>query len=263
MKVFEGLKFKRVSSPIHRLDPRTKFIVSCVIFAQAFLFTEFMYLIILFLAQIPLVLLARVQKQWTRSLRGSLMLTLLIFFTNLIVGFVSNDFQLTSEALTYSTSMSLRFVVLMTSFSIFFLTTSPDDLGLALEQSHIPYEFCFAFTTAVRFVPVLAREAQTIMDAQKSRGLELEKGGFMKRIRNYIPILIPLIVSSIRRSLELAEAMETRAFGAKKHRTSLYALKIKRGDLLTLTLCLAFIIITVYVRLYIPIPEVAIPIPQL
>lgn len=261
MKVFEGLKFKRVSSPIHRLDPRTKFIISCVIFAQAFLFTEFMYLIILFLAQIPLVLLARIQKQWTRSLRGSLMLTLLIFFTNLIVSVVSNDFQVTSEALTYSTSMSLRFVVLMTSFSIFFLTTSPDDLGLALEQSHIPYEFCFAFTTAVRFVPVLAREAQTIMDAQKSRGLELEKGGFMKKIRNYIPILIPLIVSSIRRSLELAEAMETRAFGAKKHRTSLYALKIKRGDILALTLCLAFIVITVYVRLYIPIPEVKIPIP--
>jgi energy-coupling factor transporter transmembrane protein EcfT len=83
MKVFEGLKFKRVSSPIHRLDPRTKFIVSCVIFAQAFLFTELLYLIILFMAQIPLVLLARVHKQWTRSLRGSLILTLLIFFINL------------------------------------------------------------------------------------------------------------------------------------------------------------------------------------
>jgi energy-coupling factor transport system permease protein len=159
--------------------------------------------------------------------------------------------------------MSLRFVVLMTSFSIFFLTTSPDDLGLALEQSHVPYEFCFAFTTAVRFVPVLAREAQTIMDAQKSRGLELEKGGFMKRIRNYVPILIPLIVSSIRRSLELAEAMETRAFGAKKHRTSLYALKITREDTLTLILCLVFLITTVYIRLYIPIPEVTIPIPRL
>jgi energy-coupling factor transport system permease protein len=262
MKVFEGLKFKRISSPIHRLDPRTKFIVSCVIFAQAFLFTELLYLIILFMAQIPLVLLARVHKQWTRSLRGSLVLTLLIFFTNLIVGVVSNDFQLTSEVLTYSTSMSLRFVVLMTSFSIFFLTTSPDDLGLALEQSHVPYEFCFAFTTAVRFVPVLAREAQTIMDAQKSRGLELEKGGFMKRIRNYIPILIPLIVSSIRRSLELAEAMETRAFGAKKLRTSLFALKITREDILTLILCLVFLIITVYVRLYIPIPEITIPIPR-
>ena len=109
--------------------------------------------------------------------------------------------------------MALRFLTLMTSFSIFFLTTSPDELGLALEQSHVPYEFSFAFTTAVRFVPVLANEAQMIMDSQKARGLELEKGNFLKRIRNYIPILIPLIVGAIRRSLELAEAMEARGFG--------------------------------------------------
>ncbi len=262
MKVFDGLQFRRGTSPIHRLDPRTKFIMSCIIFLQAFLFTEFLYLIVLFLAQLPLMALARVHRQWTRSLRGGLLLILLIFFTNLIVGVVSNDFQLTSDALTYSTAMSLRFVVLMTSFSLFFLTTSPDDLGLALEQSHIPYEFCFAFTTAVRFVPVLAREAQTIMDAQKSRGLELEKGGFMKRIRNYIPILIPLIVSAIRRSLELAEAMETRAFGATKHRTSLHALQIEGRDVIALGLCAVVLALTTYTRLYVPIPDVRIPVPS-
>jgi energy-coupling factor transporter transmembrane protein EcfT len=68
------------------------------------------------------------------------------------------------------------------------------------------------------------------MDAQKARGLELEKGNFLKRIRNYIPILIPLIVSAIRRSLELAEAMESRAWGATKKRTNLYVLKMHRGD---------------------------------
>ena len=73
-------------------------------------------------------------------------------------------------------AMTLRFVVLVESFSVFFLTTSPDHLGLALEESRVPYEFAFAFTTAVRFVPVLAEEAQTIMDAQKARGLELGEG---------------------------------------------------------------------------------------
>ena len=95
----------------------------------------------------------------------------------------------------------------------------------------MPYEFAFAFTTAVRFVPVLAEEAQTIMDAQKARGLELEKGGLLKRIRNYVPVLIPLIVSAIRRSLELAEAMESRAWGATKKRTNLYCLKLHQGRL--------------------------------
>jgi energy-coupling factor transport system permease protein len=147
----------------------------------------------------------------------------------------------------------------MSSFSLFFLTTSPDDLSLALEQSHIPYEFCFAFTTAVRFVPVLAIEAQTIMDAQKSRGLELEKGNFLKRIRNYIPILIPLIVGAIRRSLELAEAMESRAFGAKKKRTNLYRLQLKRTDVSIFVLSLFILALAIYVRYNIPIPELQIP----
>jgi energy-coupling factor transport system permease protein len=160
-----------------------------------------------------------------------------------------------AESLENAVAMTLRFIVLVESFSIFFLTTSPDHLGLALEQTHIPYEFCFAFTTAVRFVPVLADEAQTIMDAQKARGLELERGNFLKRIRNYIPILIPLIVSAIRRSLELAEAMESRAWGATKKRTNLYVLKMHRGDLVLILITIGILATAIYVRLYVTIPS--------
>ena len=259
MKALEGLKFKKKLSPIHRLDPRAKFIISCIIFALALVFTELLSVVILFIAQLPLIFLAKIQKEWFRSLRGGLFLTLIIFFTHLIFGYVSNNFQLTSTLLIYSIAMALRFATLMSSFSLFFLTTSPDDLSLALEQSHVPYEFCFAFTTAVRFVPVLANEAQTIMDAQKSRGLELEKGNFFKRIRNYIPILIPLIVGAIRRSLELAEAMESRAFGAKEKRTNLYILRIKRADYIALIFSFTILTIAIYIRYYVPIPTIQIP----
>jgi len=259
MKVFEGLKFKRGTTVIHRLDPRTKFLVSCMIFTLALLFTELFSIIILFIAQLPIIFSARIHREWSRSLRGSLTLVVIILFTNLIVGYVSNNFQLTSQLLTYSISMAFRFIVLMSSFSLFFLTTSPDDLSLALEQSHIPYEFCFAFTTAIRFVPVLAIEAQTIMDAQRSRGLELDKGNFLKRIRNYIPILIPLIVGAIRRSLELAEAMESRAFGAKKKRTNLYRLQLKRSDYITFLISFITLSLALYIRYNIPIPELQIP----
>jgi energy-coupling factor transport system permease protein len=106
----------------------------------------------------------------------------------------------------------------------------------------------------VRFVPVLAEEAQTIMDAQKARGLELEKGGLLKRIRNYVPVLIPLIVSAIRRSLELAEAMESRAWGATKKRTNLYLLKLHRGDFVLLAIAICVLAGAVYVRLFVFIP---------
>ena len=257
MSVFDGLRFRRVSSPIHVLDPRIKFLYVCSIFVVAIIFWELLPLIILFLMQIPFVLLARVQKEWVRSLRGAAFLAAIIFSTNLIFRFIYANYTLMVHDVEYASAMTLRFVVLIESFSIFFLTTSPDHLGLALEQSRVPYEFCFAFTTAVRFVPVLADEAQTIMDAQKSRGLELEKGNFLKRVRNYIPILIPLIISAIRRSLELAEAMESRAWGAIEKRTNLYILKIRKADYLLILISILILIAGVYIKLYVFVPSLS------
>jgi energy-coupling factor transport system permease protein len=255
MSFFDGLRFRRVSSPIHNLDPRIKFVYACIIFVIAILFWELLPLIVLFLMQIPFVIVARVKREWARSMKGAVFLASIIFFVNFIYSFLSSGYRVTLPALEYASAMTLRFVVLVESFSIFFLTTSPDHLGLALEQSHVPYEFCFAFTTAVRFVPVLAEEAQTIMDAQKARGLELEKGNFLKRVRNYIPILIPLIVSAIRRSLELAEAMESRAWGAAKKRTNLYVLKLRKGDYLFMLLTIGILVAAIFIRIYLRIPH--------
>ena len=257
MSVFDGLKFRKVYSPIHNLDPRMKFIYVCAVFVAAIIFGELLPLAALFLMQIPFVLLAGVQREWLRSLRGAVFLAAIIFFTNFIFSFIGAGYVVLATNVEYAAAMTLRFVVLVESFSVFFLTTSPDHLGLALERTRVPYEFSFAFTTAVRFVPVLAEEAQTIMDAQKARGLELEKGNFLKRIRNYVPVLIPLIVSAIRRSLELAEAMESRAWGATKKRTNLYALKLHRGDFALLAITIGVLAVSIYVRLYVHVPTLS------
>ncbi len=254
MSVFDGLKFRKVYSPIHSLDPRIKFVYVCAIFSVAIVFWETLPLVVLFFAQIPFVILAKVGRNWLRSMRGASFLAAVIFLTNFLLPFISAGYVITPKNVEGAAAMTIRFLVLVESFSIFFLTTSPDHLGLALEQTHVPYELVFAFTTAVRFVPVLAEEAQTIMDAQKARGLELERGNFLKRIRNYIPILIPLIVSAIRRSLELAEAMESRAWGATKKRTNLYALRMHGGDFILLAVTAGLIAAAIYVRLFVAIP---------
>lgn len=229
----------------------------CSIFGVAIIFFELIPLLVLFLIQIPFVLVAKVQREWLRSLKGAAFLASIIFGTNIVFRFIYAGYILTSADVEYALAMTLRFIALVESFSIFFLTTSPDHLGLALEKTRIPYEFCFAFTTAVRFVPVLAEEAQTIMDAQKARGLELEKGNFIKRIKNYIPILIPLIISAIRRSLELAEAMEARAWGAIKKRTNLYILKMKRNDYVLILISVLILLTGIFVRIYIYVPTLS------
>lgn len=257
--MLEGLKFSAISSPIHRLDPRVKFLMVSILFVSTIIFSNLLPLLMIFVAQIPLLIIAKVQRQWLKSLRGALLLGIIIFASNLIANYFYRGRTLTTEVLELSLAMTLRFTALITTFSIFFLTTSPDRLSLALEKARIPYELNFAFITAIRFVPVLAEEAQTIMDAQKARGLELERGNFIQRIRNYLPILLPLIINSIRRSLELAEAMESRAFGAVKKRTNLYELRMTRNDYYVLLLSLATLLLVLYVRFFIPLPRYLFP----
>jgi energy-coupling factor transport system permease protein len=183
-------------------------------------------------------------------MRAGLLLAVLIFAMNFVFG----------STLIFSAAMTLRFISLMSAFSLFFMTTSPDDLGLALEQAHVPYTLSFTFTTAVRLVPTMALDAQTVIDAQRSRGLELDKGNFMKRIRNYIPILIPLIVSAIRRSIELAEALESRGFGASPNRQPLIVLRMKFTDYFVVAVTILLEALAVYVYLYVPLPSPNIPI---
>ncbi len=244
-----------MDSPIHRLDPRSKFILTLGFFTAALMFTNIYALLVIFLAQIPWVLLARTVNRWLRSMRGGLFLGFFIFVMNTIFG----------TPLVSSLAFTTRFFAIMSAFSFFFMTTSADDLGLALEQIHVPYSISFTFTTAVRLVPTMAVDAQTVVDAQRSRGLELDKGNFMKRIRNYIPILIPLIISAIRRSVELAEALESRAFGASEKRTAIVTLKMRAGDYLVILATTFGLAIALYIYLYVrlPVPVLPVEIPRL
>ena len=252
MSLLEGLRFTRGDSKLHKLDPRPKFLFTLVIFSMAVLYMDLIPLLVIFTVQLPLVFIGKITKEWLKSLRGGLFLAVIIFVSNLVSYYFFQGRSLTTTNIEVALALTVRFLVLITSFSVFFLTTSPDKLSLALEKARVPYEFNFAFITAIRFVPVLADEAQSIMDAQRSRGLELDKGNFLTRVRNYIPILLPLIINSIRRSLELAEAMESRAFGATVNRTNLYELEMKKDDKLMLLTSIFLLVIALYVRFYLP-----------
>lgn len=252
MSLLEGLRFTRGDSKLHKLDPRPKFLFTLVIFSMAILYVDLIPLLVIFTVQLPLVFIGKITKEWLKSLRGGLFLAVIIFASNVVSYYFFQGRSLTTTNIETALALTVRFLVLITSFSVFFLTTSPDRLSLALEKARVPYEFNFAFITAIRFVPVLADEAQSIMDAQRSRGLELDKGNFLTRVRNYIPILLPLIINSIRRSLELAEAMESRAFGATANRTNLYELKMKKDDKLMLITSIILLLVALFVRFYLP-----------
>jgi energy-coupling factor transport system permease protein len=159
------------------------------------------------------------------------------------------------NAFSRSIALTIRLVALMTSFSIFFLTVHPDELSQALIQMRVRFEFAFAMSMAMRYVPTLAREAYAIMDAQKARGVELDKGSLLTRIKNIVPIIVPLIIVSIRRALSIAESMESRGFGACETRTYMDKLIFQKRDWALSILSFLLLILIFYFRYYLPLPD--------
>ncbi len=254
LRALEGFKFSSKDTVVHRLDPRAKFLLVVAFVVPALLFASIYVMVGLLLVQVPLIVAGRVTKRWALSLRAGLFLSALIFIVNLF-----------TSSVLFALALTLRFLVFLTSFSVFFMTTSPDDLGLAIDRIGFvrwlsrrwlgfPNALSFTFTTAVRLVPTLAADAQTVVDAQRSRGLELDRGNLLKRVRNYVPILIPLLLIAIRRSLELAEALESRGFPGKEGRTPLFQLKFGRVDYGLLLASLAGLTGSVWVFLNYKLP---------
>jgi len=172
-------------------------------------------------------------KQWLKTLRGLAFLAILVLIVNWWT--VGPSFAL---------SLVLLLLTLAASSSAFFMTTSPDDLSLALIKLKLPYELVLELSMAIRFAPTLAREAQLIVDAQRARGLDLESK-LLKKVKNLVPILVPLVVSTVRRSHRVAEAMESRCFGASRSRTWLFDLRLRRADYASLAASVGLLASTV------------------
>jgi len=215
-----GFIFRRGNSVYHRLDPRVKLLLSVLMFATTLLVRSVYELALVLAFMVGIAAIATVLRRVARTMVFTASFSAIIFVLNLVF----TDNWVTS--LLYA----VRFVAIVMSTSLFFITTSPDELEQVMKTFRLPRDVVFAFVTAVRFIPVLLLDTIQIMDAQKSRGLELEKGNLLRRVRNMIPILIPLVVNSVVRSGELAEAMESRAYGAVAHPTSLMEYKSSLAD---------------------------------
>ncbi|TFG09647.1 energy-coupling factor transporter transmembrane protein EcfT [Candidatus Thorarchaeota archaeon] len=247
MSFLEVFQYTRQDSVVHRLDPRSKLVMAIVLAMISLLFMNIVPLLILLSVLLPLIGLARSLQRWAKSMSGLSVLIVFIVIFNTLLSTVANPFS-------YSIALSLRLIALMSSFSLFFLTVHPDELSQALIQMGVKFEFAFAMSMAMRYVPTLGQEAYAIMDAQKARGVELDRGNILKRIRNIVPIIVPLIIVSIRRALSIAESMESRGFGACENRTYLEQLKFTRHDWALVLVSVVSFCFLVYVRFYLALP---------
>ena len=234
-----------VDSWVHRLDPRTKILLTIAMIVAVFLVKSmvgyalilgFMYLVSK-LSNIPFKMLVKGVK----PLRFILILTFLLnlFFNNgttMLInwGFLKISYEGVSQAVHYS----LRLVFLVLGTSLMTLTTSPIALSDGIEmllsplkKIHFPaHELAMMMSIALRFIPTLMEEADKIMKAQMARGADFESGNLLARAKAMVPLLVPLFVSAFRRAGDLAMAMESRCYHGGENRTRLRVLKITKND---------------------------------
>lgn len=225
--VAAGFLFVRGNSIIHRMDPRARLLLAVVLFFVGLFSRSITELVFLIFLSAGLAFLARIGKRFAKSM---------IFVGGLAVFAFVLSLLVSHQSLILDIVNGLRLFAVIEATSIFFLTTTPDELEQVMRWFHLPTDFVMVFVIAVRFVPVLLLDAMQIMDAQRSRGLEFEKGNLIRRLKNTIPLLVPLIAVAVTRSLDLAEAMDSRAYGALKRPSSMYALKLKALDYAALLL---------------------------
>ncbi len=234
-----------VDSWVHRLDPRTKILLTIAMIVAVFLVQDllgyalmlgFVYLSAR-MSRIPFRMLMRGIK----PLRLILILTFLLnlFFstgTTMLVewGFV----KISQEGLSQAVHYSLRLVFLVLGTSLMTLTTSPIALSDGIEmllsplkKLHFPaHELAMMMSIALRFIPTLMEESDKIMKAQMARGADFESGNLLARAKAMVPLLVPLFVSAFRRAGDLAMAMESRCYHGGEHRTRLRVLKVTKND---------------------------------
>ncbi len=236
------------NSLAHRLDPRTKLILTVL------------YIVILFCAKgfvsygvVALLLLTGVKVSGVapRALvRGLKPILFIICFTaGLNLFYTPGEalasfwiFTITKEGLVTAFFMVLRITMLIMGTFLLTYTTSPIALTDGLEtllgplkRLKVPvHELSMIMSIALRFIPTLIEETDKIMSAQKARGADFESGNLLQRARALVPILVPLFISAFRRADELAVAMECRCYHGGEGRTKLHVLHYQLRDYLVL-----------------------------
>jgi len=236
-----------VDSPVHRLDPRTKLLLTLALIIAVFLCSDFGGYLILLLFILWVCRKAKIPfKMLLRGLKPLRIILILTFLLNLL--FTRGEtvlvsfwiIRITKEALFQAIFFALRLVFLVAGTSLLTLTTSPVALADGLEvllsplkKIHFPaHELAMMMTIALRFIPTLLEETDKIMKAQMARGADFESGNLIKRARAMVPLLVPLFVSAFRRAGDLAMAMESRCYHGGEGRTRLRVLKMQRNDAL-------------------------------
>lgn len=237
-------QYYKEDSIVHKLDPRTKLIITFFYLISLFIKNNIFLYAFAFLFLMTCIYLCKVPLRYI--LRGTKTIAVLLLFTIVInmllikgtVFFRLGIITITYEGLFFAAYMAARLIMLVVGASILTLTTTPNNLTDGLERVFAPlkifkvpvHEMAMMMSIALRFIPILLEETDRIMKAQMARCADFESGNIIRKVKSYIPVLIPLFTASFKRASDMAMAMEARCYQGGKGRTKMKPLKYKNID---------------------------------
>ena len=254
-----------MNSPIHRLDPRTKLLFATVYIVMTFVSNNFVGLLFCLITACIVIAVSKIPVKTV--LKGLRPILLIVIITSLLqiayvkTGIVLVDvwkIKITSGGILMAVFMTVRIALLIVMSTMLTYTTSPTSLTNGLDRIFAPlkkigidfHTVTMIMTIALRFIPTLIEEVDKIMNAQKSRGANFDNGNIIKRAKALIPLFIPLLFNSIRRAYELANAMTCRCYNGGKGKTTMNALKMKKGDYFAVIISAAFFAGVILLNIY-------------
>ena len=241
------------NSLAHRLDPRTKILLTVLYIVALFCAKSFFSYGIVALLLITGVKISGVAPK--ALVKGLKPILFIICFTAILNLFYTPGeplvtfwiFKITKEGIFTAFFMILRITMLIMGTFLLTYTTSPIALTDGLETLMAPlkkvkvpvHELAMIMSIALRMIPTLIEETDKIMSAQRARGADFESGNLLPRAKALVPILVPLFISAFRRADELAVAMECRCYHGDSGRTKLHVLRYQTRDYLVLAAYIA------------------------
>ncbi len=236
------------NSILHRLDPRTKILLTVIYIVALFLAKQLAGYGILLLVLAAAIAVSRVKlKVILKGLKPILFIIIITGILNLFwtpgdILWQWGFLKLTVQGIWAAVFMVLRISMLIICTFLLTYTTSPilltdglENLLGPLKKLHVPvHELAMMMSIALRFIPTLIEETDKIMSAQKARGADFDTGNLLQKAKALVPLLVPLFISAFRRADELAVAMECRCYHGGEGRTRLRQLKLKGIDIAAL-----------------------------
>lgn len=253
-------------SIIHKLDPRVKLMGTIFFIISLFLFKNFVGYIVVTIFLISVIKLSKVPFSF--MVKGMKAIVFLLMLTVVMNMFMTvgeplvtlGRLTITKEGLRSAIFMGLRLMYLVIGSSVMTLTTTPNNLTDGMEKLMNPlkkikvpvHEISMMMSIALSFIPTLVEETDKIMKAQTARCADFESKNLIKRVKSYIPVLVPLFISAFRRANDLAMAMEARCYNGGEGRTKMYPLEYKKRDRIAYAIMLIYLILTVLLPRIIP-----------